>query len=209
MQTKPIDALRLWWRDINFTQNQRRALGAVAVFSIALSAILIFHPYKSLKSHKFQKSIAAIETRPTIVIPPMLVVDVTGEVKIPGVYELPPNSRVIDALKAAGGAKKSADLTLINLARVIKDGEQIYIDKKDNNWTSNGAAHRSSATAILNINRASAKELESLPGIGPVLATRIIEYRKVNGPFLTVDELQKVPGIGGSKLSKFKAKIRV
>ena len=203
MQTKTIDALRLWWRDINFTQNQRRALGAVAIIAVAASAFLIFQPYKA---HTAEAKISAI---PTIVAPPMLVVDVQGEVKAPGVYELPINSRVNDAIKAAGGAGKFADLSFINQARLVKDGEQIYVEKKV--YTSAGTSRKSSTTfnGILNINRATAKELDKLPGIGPVIAGRIIEFRKVNGAFQSIDDLRKVQGIGASTLEKFRSKIRV
>jgi competence protein ComEA len=211
MQTKPIDALRLWWREVHFTNNQRKALAAIAVIAVSISAFYIFKPNQA----------EANAPKPTIIKPAMLVVDVAGEVTKPGVYELALNSRVIDALKAAGGAKPEADLSLVNLARVIKDGEQIYIDKKISGITyrsysqksygkssGNGSSSRL-IPAILNINRASAKELEYLPGIGPVLAERIVEFRKVNGSFVSVEELEKVPGIGASKLAKFKEKIRV
>lgn len=199
MQTKTIDALRLWWRDVNFTKAQRRALGAVAILAVAVSGFLIFKP---------QSSEAITPTVPTIVTPPMVVVDVAGDVKTPGVYELPINSRVNDAIKAAGGTNKSADLSYINQARVVKDGEQIFIDKKASGTTS--TVRRSTAiNGIININRATAKELDKLPGIGPVIAGRIIEYRKVNGFFATIDDLKKVQGIGASTLEKFKSKIRV
>ena len=200
MQTRTIDALRLWWRDINFTSAQRKALAIVGVTSIALSAFLIFKPHTAE---------AIAPTAPTIVAPPMLVIDVQGEVKTPGVYELPVNSRVNDAIKSAGGANKNADLSYLNQARMLKDGEQIYVEKKIYNAT--GTTRKSAATfsGILNINRATAKELDKLPGIGPVIAGRIIEFRKVNGAFQSIDDLRKVQGIGASTLEKFKSKIRV
>ena len=204
MQTKPLDALQLWWRDISYSNSQRRALLILAVLSILISALLIFKP------HPFRNVDQVIKASnvPAIVQPPMIYVDVTGEVIHPGVFQLPPNSRVIDAIKAAGGQGKFADLTTINLARIIKDGEQIYVDRKFPG--SSGIRNSGSrSNSIININRASAKELESLPGIGPVLAARIIEYRKSNGPFTSVDDLKKVPGVGGSRLAKFKEKIRV
>ena len=201
MQTKPLDALQLWWRELNYTNNQRRALGAIAIFALALSALFIFHPHKAVAT----KSVI----NPAIVAPPMLIVDVSGEVLKPGVYELVPNSRVNDAIKAAGGTNKSADLSYLNQARMLKDGEQIYVEKKIP--ASSSVARKSSATfnGILNINRATAKELDKLPGIGPVIAGRIIEFRKVNGPFQSIDDLRKVQGIGASTLEKFKSKIRV
>ena len=200
MQTRTIDALRLWWRDINFTSAQRKALAIVGITSVALSAFLIFKPHTAE---------AIAPTAPTIVAPPMLVIDVQGEVKTPGVYELPVNSRVNDAIKSAGGANKNADLSYLNQARMLKDGEQIYVEKKI--YTATGTTKKSTATfsGILNINRATAKELDKLPGIGPVIAGRIIEFRKVNGAFSSIDDLRKVQGIGASTLEKFKSKIRV
>ena len=200
MQTRTIDALRLWWREINFTSAQRKALTIVGITSVAISAFLIFKPHTA-------EAITPIV--PTIVAPPMLVIDVQGEVKTPGVYELPINSRVTDAIKSAGGASKNADLSYLNQARMLKDGEQIYVEKKA--FNSSTVSKKSTATfnGILNINRATAKELDKLPGIGPVIAARIIEFRKVNGAFSSIDDLRKVQGIGASTLEKFKSKIRV
>ncbi len=200
MQTKTIDALRLWWRDINFTAGQRKALAILAISAVSLSAFYIFKP------HTAEASAPVV---PTIVAPPMLIVDVQGEVKKPGVYELPINSRVNDAIKAAGGSLQSADLSFVNQARLIKDGEQIYIERKLSNAIARTRSSSSALNGILNLNRASAKELEKLPGIGPVLASRIIEYRKINGNFQSIDDLRKVQGIGASTLEKFKSKIRV
>ena len=198
MQTKSIDALRLWWRDINFTKPQRRALAVVGILAVGLSGFLILKPHKA-------EAITPVVT--SIVAPPMLVIDIQGEVKTPGVYELPINSRVNDAIKAAGGAKPNADLSFINQARLIKDGEQIYIDKKSIGTTN--IRRSTAASGIININRATAKELDKLPGIGPVIAGRIVEYRRVNGFFQSIDDLKKVQGIGASTLEKFKSKIRV
>jgi competence protein ComEA len=203
MQTKTLDALRLWWRDINFTSAQRKALAMVGITSIALSAFLIFKP------HSAEVSAPNSVTVPSIVTPPMLVIDVQGEVKTPGVYDLPVNSRVTDALKIAGGATKFADLSFLNQARMLKDGEQIYVERRTFTGTSSTRKNTASYNGILNINRATLKELDKLPGIGPVIAARIIEFRKVNGAFQSVDDLRKVQGIGASTLEKFKSKIRV
>lgn len=204
MQTKPIDSLKLWWQEVNFTASQRKALAVIALIAVAISAFYIFKPNPA----------EAIPETPVVMKPALLVVDVTGEVINPGVYELNANARVIDAVKAAGGAKKSADLSLINLARLVKDGEQIYIEAKISSQSSryrrSGSSLQTSiGNATININRASAKELERLPGIGPVLASRIVEFRSANGSFLTVEDLGKVPGIGNSKLEKFRNLIRI
>ena len=196
------DRFTQWWIDLHFTTTQRRTLGAIAGVLIALSLFIVF----SGKSEE----VVAEPIVPTQMVAAALVIDVTGEVVSPGVYELPAGSRVIDAIKAAGGARPKAALSDLNLARVIKDGEQIYVDPV---YTA-GASNRTSARAAaprgpININRASASELDSLDGIGPVIAKRIIAYRTVNGAFLTIEDLLKVSGIGDAKLAQFKEKIRV
>jgi competence protein ComEA len=137
-----------------------------------------------------------------------LMVDVAGAVINPGVYSLPLNARVFEAIKAAGGLKKGADTSDINQARILRDGEQIYIYPTT---TSAGGISRPAMrkNGPIMINRATVKDFESLDGIGPVLANRIVSYRKINGPFAAVEDLLKVPGIGQSKFAQFKEKLRV
>ncbi|CAB4585350.1 unannotated protein [freshwater metagenome] len=129
-------------------------------------------------------------------------IDVAGKVKKPGVYQIPQGSRAIDAINAAGGAKTGVDLSDINLAHVLVDGEQIYVGYQ---------VGRSAigATGKININRATQSEFDTLPGIGPVLAARIITYRNKNGLFTTVEDLQKVSGIGGAKFNDIKDRLRI
>ena len=144
-----------------------------------------------------------------------VVVHVTGAVSRPGVVTLPPGSRVTDAINAVGGASTDADTEQLNLARVLTDGEQIWVPRigevlPDPAPQPGGAATPSVGTApgktnggasgTVNINTASASELEKLPGIGPALAQRIVEYRDSHGPFASVDSLTDVPGIGKAKL---------
>ena len=144
-----------------------------------------------------------------------VVVHVTGAVSRPGVVTLPPGSRVTDAINAVGGASAEADTQQLNLARVLTDGEQIRVPRigevlPDPAPQPGGAATPSVGTApgktnggasgTININTASASELEKLPGIGPALAQRIVEYRDSHGPFTSVDSLTDVPGIGKAKL---------
>ena len=196
------DRLTQWWVDLHFTTIQRRTLGVIAAVLIALSLFVV----ASGKSEEVV--IEAIV--PTQMIAPALIIDVTGEVVSPGVYELPAGSRVIDAIKAAGGARPKAALSDLNLARIIKDGEQIYVDPIYKAGVSIRAGSKAAAPrGPININRASASELDSLDGIGPVIAKRIIAYRTTNGAFLAIEDLLKVSGIGDAKLAQFKEKIRV
>jgi len=132
---------------------------------------------------------------------------VCGEVGKPGVYEVKEGSRVIDLLELAGGPGENACLEIINLARVITDGERIYIPSKEEIgdggflFYTDGdlIGYNSSGVKTININTANLKELELLPGVGPVIAKNIIEYRKKHGLFKRKEELKNVTGIGEKK----------
>jgi competence protein ComEA len=124
-----------------------------------------------------------------------LAVYVTGAVLNPGVYYLPEESRVQDVLEAAGGPTVDADLDRVNLAQRVHDEDQIYVPEVgEEDLPSRGGGL--SQTLLVNINTASAPELETLPGIGPVLAQSIVDYRQAHGPFGTVEEIMDVRGIG-------------
>ncbi len=136
-----------------------------------------------------------------------VVVDVAGKVRHPGIATLPPGSRVVDALKAAGGARPGARLGTLNLARVLADGEQIVVGVPAPPGVAASAASGPSAggagsTPMVNINSASQAELEELPGVGPVTAQAILTFRTENGAFTAVDELLEVSGIGDATLAK-------
>lgn len=124
-----------------------------------------------------------------------LTVHVSGEVRQPGLVKLPAGSRVADAVAAAGGATPQADLTGINLASAVADGAQVMVPGQQ-------AAGDSAMVADgrVRINQAGPAELEQLPGVGPVLAQRIFEYREAHGPFRTIEDLLGVPGVGEGKL---------
>ena len=195
-----FEKLVTWWFDLSFTPIQKRALLAVSAVVIVLSVFIVV------------KGNTGEITPPPVVVEqvqaPQIFVDVTGAVNTPGVYTLTASSRVIDAIKAAGGSAPGADLSTINLARVLADGEQIYVDAA----ITNSKGVRVSApkrSGPININRATAGDFDSLDGIGPVIANRIVTYRKTHGPFITIEDLQKVSGIGAAKFSQIKSKIRV
>lgn len=149
-------------------------------------------------------------------------VHVTGEVHLPGLYKLPKGSRVADAINMAGGATSNGDLDSLNLASPLKDGDKIVVpakSKEEANFqlqTQNSSAQSrisyfssSGNSSKININTASAKELESLPGIGPVLAQRIVDYRAQKGGFKTIEEIMEVSGIGEKRFEAIKDLITV
>jgi competence protein ComEA len=134
-----------------------------------------------------------------------LTVHVAGAVISPGLYEVPEGSRVADALSKAGGASPDAVLDNLNLAAKLKDGEKILVPRRVEPAAGQGpATEAGSSTQAININTADAVELDKLPGVGPSLARRIIEYRDKNGQFSSVEELDNVTGIGPSKLESLK-----
>lgn len=130
-----------------------------------------------------------------------LVVDVAGAVRRPGLYHLAQGTRIADAVAAAGGATAHADVNLVNLAAPLADGEQVLVPARGGAAAAGSAP---SATAPLDLNTASAEQLDALPGVGPATAQKIIDYRQAHGPFRSIDELEAVPGIGPSKLAQLK-----
>ena len=143
--------------------------------------------------------------------PEPLRIYVSGAVQTPGVYRLDPGSLVADAINAAGGEKEEADLVAINLAHALADGEQIYVPKqvettppapitRSNTEITSAKPDDDSADALIDLNLASAEELEEIPGVGPATAKRIIETR----PFSSIDDLLHVKGIGEAKLEKMR-----
>jgi competence protein ComEA len=131
-----------------------------------------------------------------------LFVQVVGAVVNPGVYELPPDSRVMDAVALAGGLTAKADPASVNLARVIQDGEQLVIG------TSGGpSSSKNSLPAKININNATIDDFDELPRIGATLAERIVAFREANGPFSSIEGLLEVPGIGDLTLAGMRDKI--
>jgi len=136
-----------------------------------------------------------------------LYVDVAGAVRRPGLYQVRAGARVNDAILTAGGATAAADLTLVNLAALLTDGEQVLVPAKVASAAPDGSTATSSQgtpNAPLHLNSATAEELDTLPGVGPTTAQRIIDYRTKHGPFATVDELDAVSGIGPAKLAELR-----
>lgn len=195
-----FESLSQWWFNLHFSHNLKRALALIAAALLVLSVVVV--------SRGNSQPTVTPETIPVTLALPEIIIDVAGAVNKPGVYTLSGKSRVIDAIKAAGNSAPGADLSTINLARVLNDGEQIYVDSAEINSSGKPVAKKTPSGPV-NINRATARQLDALDGIGPVIAARIVAYRKVNGSFLSVDDLQKVSGIGAAKFAQIKSKVRI
>lgn len=153
-----------------------------------------------------------------------IVVHVTGQVQTPGLVYLADPSRVVEAIEAAGGPTQGADLGALNLARLLADGEQLYVpapgetppvtaggtgSPAGSGGGAGGVGGVGGGAGLVNLNTADATALETLPGIGPALAQRITEYRQQHGSFKTVDQLDEVSGIGPALLEKLRSKVTV
>lgn len=153
-----------------------------------------------------------------------IAVHITGEVKKEGIIYLEKGARIVDAIKSAGGETNDADLSQVNLAYELQDGQKIYIPNKKEKISqyitensgnnviieeNNALSNQKGGNEKVNINTATQDELDSLPGIGPSLAERIINYREENGNFKSTDELQNVKGIGEAKYADIKDRITV
>lgn len=146
-----------------------------------------------------------------------IIVYVCGAVKENKVVTLEENSRICDAIDAAGGLTDDADITAINLAYILEDGEKIYIPKKgeeinvetDNSFNYQSSSYSSVKSNKININTATQTELETIPGIGPSTALKIINYREENGKFSNIDDIKNISGIGDAKYQKIKNYISV
>jgi competence protein ComEA len=198
------------------TEAGRRS--AVAIGVAALAAVVLGwwllggRPHASAAASSPALSLAAPATSASSHPAVRVVIDVVGKVRRPGVYRLPDGSRVDDALEAAGGALPGVDLSQLNLARKLGDGEQVAVGVSGAGGAvgppGTGAAS-GAAPAQIDLNTATAEQLDTLPGVGPVLAQRIVDWRSEHGRFDSVDQLQEVSGIGPSRLADLRSLVTV
>ena len=189
------------------TQSQKKFLSLAAVSVIAIAGAFSLFP----RSHADPIPIAPPIILKSAAPEPTLVVDVAGRVLHPGVYRLPANSRAIDAIKMAGGALKGVSMVDINLAQLLVDGEQILVGAPAVSpvQESKSANSAKSSTAIVNINTATATALQQLQGVGPVMALKIISFRKIHGPFTAISQLESVPGFGKKRFDAISHQLRI
>lgn len=194
----------------DFTPEQRRGLLVIAIGAITLTIffflssrteavpVLQERPNSSSNTSSNPGSMNPGSTNPSTSNNRVIYIDVAGKVKAPGVYQLPEGSRVIDAITIAGGLKLGVSTTHINLARKLVDGEQVLIMKEKFISSPASSGRKSIFTGKVSLNSGSKAQFDSLPGIGPVIAQRIIDHRNKNGPFATLESIQSVSGIGES-----------
>jgi competence protein ComEA len=181
--------------------SRRRALAYV----LALLAVLTLAGRVALRSEARAPAAvpapAALEAEPAVVR--KLVVHVVGAVHKPGLYRLPEGSRVDDAIRRAGGPRPKAALELVNLAAPVADGQQVVVPSQGEPAAAVGDALAAPGGRV-HLNSATLDQLDELPGIGPVTAQKILDYRTAHGAFASVDELDAVPGIGPARLAELR-----
>jgi competence protein ComEA len=135
--------------------------------------------------------------------PELLVIDVVGAVRRPGLLRLAKGSRIADAVARAGGATRRADLAQVNLAAPIADGEQVVVPARGGGGSA-GPGPSAASTGPVHLSTATADQLDALPGIGPVTAQKILDYRTQHGAFSSVEELDAIPGIGPARIDELR-----
>lgn len=184
-----------------------------------LGIYLVYHYVTNSSSEYIEENIY-IETNNQLEEKNKIFLHITGEVNAPGIIEIDEGARLADVIEAAGGFTENADINKINLAYIVKDGQKInipnvnYVDT--NSYITENMGENiiieditSSSTNLVNINTATQTELETLTGIGPSTALKIIKYREENGKFKTIEEIKNVAGIGNSKFEAIKDEICV
>ena len=194
--------------DFNLNPEQKRGLVIIFALTIGLGGFYFFNSRPSAQPVLLQEVLTETSQESLVGNSAQLIINVAGKVSNPGVYQLPQGSRVVDAIEAAGMQLKGVDISDINLARVLVDGEQILVGglKLSSGKT---ATKKITIDSPLDINRATLAQLDTLPGIGPVTAQRIIAYRSKVGRINSLDELKKISGLGGMKFEEIKPLLRI
>lgn len=207
----------------NLSLRQKKIILIIIIFAVSGLMIYIFNNNKIDNSDLDEDILVASNSTNDMIKnstdeKDMIIIHITGAVKTPGIVKLEEGSRIEDAINKAGGLTEDADITKVNLAYILEDGTKIKIpsnsdigDFQGENIlrTDSGEGiiednENSSQSSSLNINKATEQDLQTLPGIGPLLASRIIAYRDENGKFSTIEDIKNVNGIGNSKYENIK-----
>ena len=194
--------------DFNLNPEQKRGLVIIFALTIGLGGFYFFNSRPSAQPVLLQEVLTETSQESLASNSAQLIINVAGKVSNPGVYQLPQGSRVVDAIEAAGMQLKGVDISDINLARVLVDGEQILVGGLKLS-SGKAATKKITVDSPLDINRATLTQLDTLPGIGPVTAQRIIAYRSKVGRINSLDELKKISGLGGMKFEEIKPLLRI
>jgi competence protein ComEA len=193
--------------ELPFSRRQLLAGAAVALVLLILAGRLLLRPGASASVHVPPPVMATGTVTAAASAAKAVVVDVVGAVRRPGLYRLTEGARVADALARAGGATARAQLDLVNLAAPISDGEQIVVPRRGVATPAAGGASGGAAgvpAGPVHLNTATLEQLDALPGVGPVTAQKILDYRQEHGAFGSVDELDAIPGIGPARLEQLR-----
>lgn len=182
-----------------------RALAGVALIAVAVAGFFAWRARPRVEPVAANASPAAAASSPAGPAA-LVVVAVSGRVQHPGLVRLPSGARVADAIDAAGGALPDTDLSSVNLARKLADGELVAIGVPQ---PAGAVGSGGAGAGPLNLNTATETQFEALPGIGPVLAQHIVEYRTKHGQFKSVDELKQVDGLGAARFAQLKPLVTV
>jgi competence protein ComEA len=187
--------------ELRFTR-QQIVVGAVVVVGLLLLGSRLLNRTHAAATPPIPTATTARAGAAAAAAP--VLVDVVGAVRRPGLYRVPQGSRVADALARAGGTTRKAQLELVNLAAPIADGEQIVVPRRGGAVAVGGAGVPGAASGPVHLSTATVEQLDTLPGVGPVTAQKIVDYRQQHGAFASVDELDAVPGIGPARLEQLK-----
>jgi competence protein ComEA len=197
---------------VPFALSRSTVLVVVGVSFVAL--VLVGHRFARVgTASKPEVAAAPLEPETTTPARALLVVDVVGEVRRPGLYKLRDGARIADAVRRAGGASRKADLAALNLAAPLVDGIQILVPGRAPPAAASaaggtdggpGAGGAGAPTLPVSLSSATVEELDQLPGVGPVTAQKIVDYRTAHGPFASVDDLDAVPGIGPTRIEQLR-----
>ena len=195
--------------DVRITALSRRQLFGVAAAMVVLLLLVIRHLGGGAAAAPGVTPLQPV-AKPKVATPKLVVIDVAGAVRRPGLYRLREGARVDDAIALAGGPTAKAQLDSVNLAAPIADGEQVVVPGRGQGGVvaaASSSAAGSSPSAPLDLNSATLEQLENLPGIGPVTAQKILDYRQQHGAFHSVAELEGVPGIGPAHMAQLKGMV--
>lgn len=185
--------------EIPFDRRRVLAVGVVALLVLVVAGKVLLRPARPVVPPPVRVSAAASHAPA-----PRLFVNVVGAVRRPGLYRLRDGSRVADAVSRAGGPTPKAQIELLNLAARIADGEQIVVPRRGLANPSAGASGGAVAAGPVHLNSATLEQLDALPGVGPVTAQKILDYRQQHGAFGSVDELDAISGIGPARLEQLR-----